>query len=67
MSISSTIIENEQDLYKALAASESDITIARHIRVGSAITLPPNTTLRGQPQENGELPTLSFRIAMASP
>lgn len=39
---------------------DKDIVIGRNILVSSSLTLAPNVTLRGEPQENGELPTLCF-------
>ncbi|WP_301098165.1 hypothetical protein [Otariodibacter sp.] len=53
-------INNYQDLVKAILNGDKEITIGRNILVSNSFTLPPNTTLQGKPQENGELPTLAF-------
>lgn len=53
-------VDNYNNLLKAIATGEQQITITRNMLVITAITLPPNTQLIGQAQENGELPTLSF-------
>lgn len=53
-------IDTYNDLLKAIMDGDSDIVIGRNILVSSSLTLAPNVTLRGEPQEDGELPTLCF-------
>lgn len=53
-------IDNSDDLLQAIAQNQGTITITRNILINTTITLAPNMQLIGQPQEDGELPTLSF-------
>lgn len=53
-------IDTYNDLLKAIMDGDSEIVIGRNILVSSSLTLAPNVTLRGEAQENGELPTLCF-------
>lgn len=54
------IVNNYQDLLKATLNGVREIVIGRSIFASSTLTLQPDTILRGQPQENGELPVLAF-------
>lgn len=49
------------DLASAIQKGEKEITITRSILCNYSILLPEGVNLNGKPQENGELPLLSFQ------
>ncbi|WP_227535346.1 MULTISPECIES: hypothetical protein [Psychrobacter] len=53
-------ITTYNELVQAVMKGEQELVIGRSILVSSSFTLAPNVILRGEAQENGELPTLSF-------
>lgn len=54
-------INTFNDLVSAIQNGETEITIIRSILCNYSIFLPGGVTLNGKPQENGELPLLSFQ------
>lgn len=53
-------VKNFNELQQAINDQVSEIIITRHFLCNTSIILPPDTHLKGKPQENGELPALSF-------
>lgn len=53
-------VNNFNDLISAIQNRQNEITIARSILCNYNILLPEGVILNGKPQENGELPLLSF-------
>lgn len=49
------------DLASAIQNGQKEITITRSILCNYSLLLPQGVTLNGKPQENGELPLLSFQ------
>ncbi|MGN6399082.1 MAG: hypothetical protein ACTHMD_01430 [Flavisolibacter sp.] len=49
------------DLVSAIKTGQKEITITRSILCNYSIFLPEGVNLNGKPQENGELPLLSFQ------
>jgi hypothetical protein len=54
-------INTFNDLISAIQIGQKEITIARSILCNYSIFLPEGVNLNGKPQENGELPLLSFQ------
>lgn len=54
-------IKTFNDLVAALQNGQKDIVITRSILCNYSLLLPESVNLSGQPQENGELPLLSFQ------
>ena len=54
-------INTFNDLVSAIQNGEKEITITRSILCNYSILLPEGVNLNGKPQENGELPLLSFQ------
>lgn len=55
------IVNTFNDLVSALQNGQKEITITRSILCNYNILLPEGVSLTGKPQENGELPLLSFQ------
>lgn len=55
-----TTISTYNDLAIALQSDRKDIVISRNITSNHTLILPEGVSLRGVPQENGELPMLLF-------
>ncbi|RAJ76822.1 hypothetical protein CLV59_108343 [Chitinophaga dinghuensis] len=55
------IVNTFNDLVSALQKGEKEISITRSILCNYSILLPEGVSLNGKPQENGELPLLSFQ------
>lgn len=56
-----SLINNFNDLMIALQSGQKQIVIGRNITCNHSLVLPEGVTLKGEPQENGELPMLLFR------
>jgi hypothetical protein len=54
-------VKTFNDLVAAIQNEEKEIVVTRSIFCNYSLMLPEGTTLKGQPQENGELPLLSFQ------
>ncbi len=54
-------VNNFNNLVAAIQNGQKEITIARSILCNYSIFLPEGVNLNGKPQENGELPLLSFQ------
>lgn len=54
-------INTFNDLVSAIQNGETEIILTRSILCNYSITLPKGLSLSGKPQENGELPLLSFQ------
>ncbi|MEO7317029.1 MAG: hypothetical protein ABIW47_17690, partial [Ginsengibacter sp.] len=54
-------IKTFNDLVAAIQNGQKDITITRSILCNYPIILPEGVNLKGQAQENDELPLLSFQ------
>lgn len=54
-------INTFNDLVSAIQNGQTEITIVRSILCNYSILLPEGVNLNGKPQENGELPLLSFQ------